>query len=212
MSKDPKEQRKLTPAERRRMDRYEETRARLEAEGYRVRPLTIGITYANVMALVLGLPIIAVLGAGFLWRNLAPVLEFHPLGLMALGLVFLLLAPVHELIHGVTWAIFSPGHWRSISFGFIARYLTPYCNCNEPLSRGQYLVGAAMPTLLLGVLPALVSIATGSLPLFLTGALMILGGGGDLTIILKLLRFKSPGPETIYLDHPCECGLVAFTP
>ena len=42
------------------------------------------------------------------------------------------------------------------------------------------------------------------------GALMILGGGGDLAIVLKLVRFKPEGDEVLYLDHPYECGLAAF--
>ena len=32
-----------------------------------------------------------------------------------------------------------------------------------------------------------------------------------LTIVLKMLRFKPDGGEVLYLDHPYECGLVAFT-
>ena len=39
---------------------------------------------------------------------------------------------------------------------------------------------------------------------------MILAGGGDLTILLKLLRYKSKKEEILYMDHPYECGLVVF--
>ena len=39
---------------------------------------------------------------------------------------------------------------------------------------------------------------------------MILGGGGDLAIVLKMLRFKPDDADVLYLDHPYECGLVAF--
>ena len=67
-----------------------------------------------------------------------------------------------------------------------------------------------MPTLVLGILPVLAAYATGSLFLLVVGLLMILGGGGDLTIALKMLRFKPDGGEVLYLDHPYECGLVAF--
>ena len=41
---------------------------------------------------------------------------------------------------------------------------------------------------------------------------MVLGGGGDALIIIKMLRHRTPaGSSTVYYDHPCECGLVAFT-
>lgn len=54
------------------------------------------------------------------------------------------------------------------------------------------------------------TIFTGSLFWFIMGELMILAGGGDLTILLKLLRYKSKKEEILYMDHPYECGLVVF--
>ena len=67
-----------------------------------------------------------------------------------------------------------------------------------------------MPTLILGILPAVFAILAGSLPLFLFSELMILGGGGDLLIIGKLLLYRSRGKEVLYYDHPYACGLTAF--
>ena len=125
-------------------------------------------------------------------------------------LAFVVLTVVHELVHGLTWSLFAKSGWKSVSFGVIWKYLTPYCPCNEALSSSAYIVGALMPTLVLGILPVLAAYATGSLFLLVVGLLMILGGGGDLTIALKMLRFKPDGGEVLYLDHPYECGLVAF--
>ena len=39
---------------------------------------------------------------------------------------------------------------------------------------------------------------------------MILSGGGDVLIAWKLLLHRAPDAEVRYLDHPYECGLVAF--
>ena len=89
-------------------------------------------------------------------------------------------------------------------------YFTPYCTCNEALTRTQYIIGALAPTVILGILPCVIAIAVGSAPFFLLGALMILAGGGDLAICKKLLSHKQTG-ETFYLDHPTECGLVGFS-
>ena len=63
---------------------------------------------------------------------------------------------------------------------------------------------------MLGLAPVAVAYATGSILWLGIGLLMILGGGGDLAIVLKMLRFKPDGADVLYLDHPYECGLVAF--
>ncbi len=39
---------------------------------------------------------------------------------------------------------------------------------------------------------------------------MILGGGGDFRILLQLLRYRPASPVVLCLDHPYECGFVAF--
>ena len=80
----------------------------------------------------------------------------------------------------------------------------------ETLKRSQYIWGALMPTLVLGILPGVLSIFIGSLWLFWLSAAMILAGGGDLAIVLKLARFQADCQQALYMDHPYEAGLVAF--
>lgn len=208
--KELENQRALTGAEQSRKEQFEAARTKLEAQGYRAYDLTIGLIFANLMAMVLGLPLIGLFWLGFAVKNPSAPAGFSPGGALFILVLFLVLIVVHELIHGATWAIFAQGHWDAVSFGFIAKYLTPYCCCNAPLKKGPYLLGALMPTLLLGILPCAVSIITGSLPLFAVGALMILGGGGDLTVALRLLCFRASTRDILYLDHPYQAGLVAF--
>ena len=211
-TKEQENRRPLTKAEQLRKERFKAQKAELEAQGYRTEDLTIGLVYANVMAIVLGLPVVIILGICFFLRlNYAPVNgETGLYGFLLFCVVFVILIFVHELIHGIFWSISAKNRWKSISFGFIAKYLTPYCTCSEPLGKIQYIIGAVMPTIILGIFPALAAIATGSVFLFVIGAVMIFAGGGDLTIILKLLRHKSGGKDTIYIDHPYQAGLVAF--
>ena len=65
-----KKDRKLTKAEEKRKKIYEEEKQKLIDAGYTEKDLTIGVVYANVMAFVLGLPIIIVLGILFFKYNL----------------------------------------------------------------------------------------------------------------------------------------------
>ena len=82
-------------------------------------------------------------------------------------------------------------------------------NCRRQHGRSAYVVGALAPTVVLGLLPVFAAYASGSAAVLAVGLLMTLGGGGDFAIVLKMLRFKPDG-EVRFLDHPYECGLVAF--
>lgn len=70
--------------------------------------------------------------------------------LIVFGLVI-----VHELIHGLTWSFFTRAGFKSISFGMIWEMMTPYCTCRKPLKKAQYVTGAIMPCLILGIIPCI---------------------------------------------------------
>ena len=165
---------------------------------------------ANVLGTLIMLPFAAALAAAFFLRHPAVEGRMSPGRLFVFILGMLALIAVHELIHGAVWAIFARGHFRSIAFGVMWQYLMPYCTCGEPLGRGQYLLGAAMPTLLLGFGLGAVAVGTGSMLLFLLAEVLLFGGGGDFLIMAKLLGYRSGGGETLYLDHPYECGLIVW--
>ena len=125
-------------------------------------------------------------------------------------IVFIALIFVHEGLHGVTWALFAENGFKDIEFGFMKELLTPYCTCAAPLKKGQYILGALMPLIALGLIPTAIGILAGSLLWLFIGLVMILSAGGDILIVLKLLRWRSEAAETRYVDHPTLAGLVAF--
>ncbi|MEA5020287.1 MAG: DUF3267 domain-containing protein [Gordonibacter sp.] len=205
------EPRKLTKAEQERKVAYETFEEDLGKQGYHKHNLTIGVVRANLYAIGLTLPIVAVLIVVFFALHPADSLSFNFTSIFAVVAVFFLLIIIHEAIHGLAWGAFAKGHWRAVSFGFMVQYLTPYCTCNEPLPKHAYIIGALAPTVLLGLIPTAVGIATGSGIWLAVGLLLIVGGGGDLAIVIKLLRFNPKESDVLYLDHPYECGIVAFT-
>ena len=209
--------RNLTPAEETRRINFEIKKKALIDHGYEAKDLTIGLVYANVMAFVLAMPIIGCFAAVYMINNSEQFLEFSIsidanlyIKLAIAFIILFLLVVAHELIHGITWSMFTKKGWKSISFGFIAKYMTPYCTCDEALKKGQYIIGGLMPTIILGIFPAIVSVLTASLILFEISILMILLGGGDLTITMKLLMFRAQNKEVLCIDHPYRAGLVAF--
>ena len=120
----------------------------------------------------------------------------------------LLSIPVHEGLHGLGWVGGCKNGWKSIRFGVMWSSLTPYCNCKEVLSVGRYYTGLLMPVTVLGLLPAAAAVITGSAALLAFGLVNILLAGGDLAIGLIIRKYI--GKPALLLDHPSECGCLAF--
>jgi len=110
---------------------------------------------------------------------------------------------VHELIHGLTWACFAKSGWKSISFGVMWKLLTPYCHCDEPMHIPGYMAGAMMPCFILGVIPAIVALFIGSLPMLAWGIFFIAAAAGDIWMTWLLTK---ENPKSFVLDHPSEAG------
>ena len=202
--------RDLSPAEERRLRAFEEQAARMIGQGYRRVDLTVSIVKANVFAVLLLIPLL-IAGIGlFLLKNRRFGWNGGVLSVLLFSVVLFVLIVVHELIHGASWALFAEHRWRDIEFGFMKQYLTPYCTCGVPLSKGQYIFGALMPLLLLGLLPMIAGILLGSLGAVLMGIIMADAAAGDILIVWKILRYKSEAGSIVYMDHPTQAGGVIF--
>ncbi|MCD7758070.1 MAG: DUF3267 domain-containing protein [Clostridiales bacterium] len=203
-------ERTLSPAEQRRAEWFSLLCQQMEQSGYTRRDLTVGIVQANIFGLLLMLPFAA--ASLFLFFMTCPsgAFAFSMMDYLLWIVMILVLTIAHEGIHGLTWGICAKNHFRAIEFGFIAKYLTPYCTCAEPLTKGQYLLGGAMPTLVLGFGLSALSVCLGSMPVQLLAVVMLIAGGGDALIIVKLLRCKTAGKTVEFCDHPYACGVVAF--
>ena len=207
-------QRKLSKAELRRKEAFDAENERRIAEGFVRHDLTVSVSKANWLGLILSMPFVLILMGLFTvvtpsdgegW-DMAEA-SFFPLVVVA---IVLLLTVLHELIHGAVFGWFAPHRYKAIQFGVIWSMLTPYCACTEPLTRNQYLLGAATPTIVVGFLPAAIAIAMNDLGRFVIALIMVIGGGGDMLIILKLLTFHAKGEKTVFCDHPTLPGLVAY--
>lgn len=207
-----KKERKLTPAEQKRKADFEKICEDMEQKGYIKKNLTVGVLKANILAFVLMTPIVIAVFClyAFVNSDKTDVLSLSLRENILLLIAVFLFMVFHEAIHGLTWGFFAKKHLKSIDFGVIWKMLTPYCTCNEPLTKRQYIIGGAMPTVIVGFLPAVIAVVMGNFWLFVLSELMILGGGGDFLIILKMLFYRPKVNDVLYYDHPYECGIVAF--
>ena len=126
----------------------------------------------------------------------------------SLPLLFLLIGIVlHELVHGIFFAIFANKGFASVRFGMMWKYLAPYAHCKEPLKIKNYTIALLAPLVLVGILPAIVGIAMGNFLLLFVGIFMSGGAAGDL-MIYNLI--KKENPEDYVQDHPSEAGCYIF--
>ena len=201
----------LSPAEKKRLDNYEKISSDLTGQGYKRTELTIGIKTANTFAVIMGIPLAVIaIGLFFIINRNREWKGVSSTDLWILAVIFFVMIAVHELIHGVTWAIFTENHFKDIEFGFIKENFTPYCSCTRPLSRWEYILGAMMPLIILGIIPSIAGICIGSLKVLIFGIVMIISAGGDILLVVQILRYKSQAKEVLYVDHPTQAGGVVF--
>ncbi len=203
-----KKERFLTEAEKKRLENFEKIAEDMQQQGYQRHDLTVNITAANIFAIVLLIPLF-VIGYGtyyLVYRQL----EFTGFNPLIFIIVFIILIVIHELIHGLTWSLFTPRRFRDIEFGITKPSMNPYCTCLVPLEKNHYLLGTAMPLIILGILPMIAGIVLRNPLVLFYGIIMADGAAGDIMIIYNLLRYHSSGSEIIYMDHPTEAGGVVF--
>ena len=200
--------RALSEAEKKRLAKFEANAEEMARQGFQRVDLTVSIKKANVFAVILLIPLLMI-GFAATWnRSARPGND--PLLILLFFAAYLMLIPVHELIHGASWAPFTEHRFRDIEFGFMKQYFTPYCTCTVPLQKGPYVFGALMPLVLLGILPLIAGILTGSIFVLSLGILMTDAAAGDIMIVWKLLRYQTSARQIVYMDHPTQAGGVIF--
>ncbi len=168
---------------------------------------SISIQKANIYSMGLAIPIVALelgvylLGWGFDkfkagWNSVSAGVVYFIVAFIA-GVI------LHELIHGFAWAYFGKQPLRAIQFGIQWKTCTPYAHCTEALEVHAYRIGACLPGVLLGVVPALIGIISGSGELLLWGLIFTLAAGGDMLVVWLIRNV----PAGLFIeDHPQRAG------
>ena len=183
----------------------------IEEQDYDKSELTVSAGRANVLALLFVIPILLIFPALYIWawpeqvdlQHLKALVQTHKTTLLYMPVIILLVfipgAALHELLHGFTWAAFCRNGLKSIRYGIQWQALTPYCHCKEVLPLRAYIVGGAMPGIVMGVIPAMAGVVTGMFLLFLFGLFFTLAAAGDMLIIWMLRKQRK---EDLVQDHP----------
>ena len=158
----------------------------------------VGLAITGAAALLFGVPFYLIWGLNS-FLSLQQVLLF--ILLFVAGIV------IHELIHGFFFGLFAKNGFKSIRFGVMWQMLTPYCHCKEPLRIKHYFLGALMPALLLGIIPAVMALFNGSGMMLLFGIIFTGAAAGDFMVVWIL---RKEHPDTYVQDHPSEAGCFVY--
>lgn len=156
------------------------------------------------LGLILGIPFFSIYGFELFSLSSLSIGKLFS-GTLMFFLVLIAGALFHELLHGLTWAIFAKKGWKAISFGIKWEYITPYCHCDEPLSKRNFTLGALMPFIVMGLIPVIVSYFNGSFRLWFFGFFFSVAAGGDIIATWMLRKVKK---DEMVLDHPSELGFI----
>ena len=184
-----------------------------EPNNHREELITLNAGLAQLYVLGFMIPpiILMILPFGWLYPdaiNQSAISSAMPDGLDFI-VVILLGVVAHELVHGISWSLFCKKGFRSIKFGVIWKYLTPYCHCKEMLEARHYRIGALMPAIIVGLVPYFISLLTGNTGLFLFGLFFTFGAGGDFLILWMLRKTQK---HTLVKDHPTKIGCIVYHP
>lgn len=179
----------------------------METHHSKMTEISLNANKINTKVLLFVIPFLIVFAGPFLliWpvnlinelTEIAIVNIFSTLGILFSGII------LHELIHGLFWSFFNNRGFSSIKFGIMWSSFAPYCHCNKPMKLKYYRIGAMMPGLLLGFIPSIIAIFTGSFALLAFGIIFSIGAGGDFLMIWMLRNEKN----NIWVqDHPNKIG------
>jgi len=188
-----------------------------DLENYKKEKLTINLVWANIIGILILIPIVVLFGLPYYLRNILEI-DFKNImdGLVPLDIAYGVLygfgamifgIVLHELIHGITWAWFTKNGFKSIKFGVLWKMLTPYCHCKEPLKVSQYMIGAITPSIILGFIPSILAIFIGNLGLLIFGMFFTAAAAGDF-LMINLIRKENK--DDLVQDHPSEVGCYIY--
>lgn len=203
----------MTKDEKIRIENFNRVSKELFEKGYEETKVGMGIVKANIIVLFIFAPIMYLIFKFYV--KLYSIDDFINFLLDIKKFMFFIITSmvfivIHELLHGITWSLFTENGFKDVAFGFMWKYLTPYCSCKVPMKRGQYVLGLLMPLIILGIVPTIIGLAMGSVFLTALGAFYIFAAGGDIIMAFLILSRNLKGKEVLLFDNPTEMGVSFF--
>ena len=187
-------------------------------DNYLKEKIIINLIWANIFGIIVFMFTCIIFGIPYilLWYNKGnftfftfSFFENNILNNIFFVFIFLLGIFLHEFIHGIFFAKYSKNKFKSIKYGILPKekLFTPYCHCMEILEINHYRVAIIMPTIILGIIPVIISFVIGNFSLLTLGLIFITVGCGDILMLLKLIKEKK---DILIYDLPDDAGFIIY--
>ena len=100
------------------------------------------------------------------------------IGIILLTISFTFDIIIYEIIHGIFFAKYYKYKSEKYEIMPIEKLFMPYCHCKEILKINHYRIAAIMPPIVSRIVPAIISLVTGSFALLFFGIVFIGAGCG----------------------------------
>jgi ABC-type multidrug transport system fused ATPase/permease subunit len=114
---------------------------------------------------------------------------------------------IHEFIHILFFVFFNQNGWATVKVGFKMKTFTPYAHCSEPIKLRHYVITSALPGIILGLIPFVISLIIGNPWLWVFSLVLSIGAIGDFIIISKTRHI---GLNKYVLDHTHKAGFIVI--
>jgi hypothetical protein len=179
----------------------------VSADATAKKDLSVSLASANLRSIIFGLPPAALVFALYVLIWGRPHVSLNVSGILLIAGLFIVGVLLHEAIHGLVWALWGTKSFATIKFGMNIRALAPYAHATVPMKASAYRLGAISPALVLGLLPALAGVITGSLIALILGAIFLAAAAGD---FLVLWMIRSVPANALVEDHPTRAGCIVL--
>lgn len=170
------------------------------------RDCSVSMLTANLLVLISAGPIAAALGWAYSLRWGAPSLARGVWTLLDPKIFLATVIPgilAHEVIHALAWSVAAGRPFSAIRIGIQWRAVSPYAHPKEPMPVGPYRLGALMPAVCLGFVPAGAAILLGWPLLMAWSLVFVLAAGGDFVVLWLIRRVPA---DRLVQDHPTRAG------
>ena len=104
---------------------------------------------------------------------------------------------IHELLHGIGFAIFKEVKLKNITLGMFIEKGVLYCMCKQKISKKVILTSLLFPITIIGFITLVIGMIINNYELVMLSILNIISSIGDIVMIIYFLKCPN---DIIYLD------------
>jgi len=162
------------------------------------QPFLIKLNIAAILFMIIGILLTIVV----FWGNVT--INIGPLGASLYLLSFLVFVVIHELLHGITFVLFSKNKWSTMKFGISVKSGVAYCISLVPVKLPRAKLSLMMPIYAVCLPIYIYAIITNDFALAILGVLLASGSVGDFYYMWKLHRISNK--LYMYEELPTKTG------